>query len=107
MYRHGHLTAAQWPRSLLTERLHAKHRESVFVEADVRRGPVEEFHYVAISYGRTAGYDRFEKLLMDGAGQLDLLMYRTPGGVRDHGYLFRVMENRLPELFEVFERHDL
>lgn len=105
--RRGIRTPACWPGALVSARLRDKHRETFFVEADVVEGPPEFFHYTTASYARAPSLERFVSLLRGGDAQVDLAMVRTPGGVRDHGYLFRAREGALFRLFDHFERIDL
>ena len=95
------LPVVSWSRATLAKSLETKHRETVFVYAQVRgKGADEEFRFTHALHATGASIDRYLQVLEDGAGCHDFAMHRRDdGGVRDHGFLFRVEEAALPAVF--------
>lgn len=86
----------------IRKRLCEKHNETAFIAAQAKgKGSAEEFHYRALTYCVNPSITSFMALLASGNIMLELRMHiNTKGGVRNHGTAFRVMKNRIPDLFE-------
>lgn len=98
-----------WPMESLRERLREKHTESMWVHADRRHvNEVEQFHYRTATYTKGPLVGNLAILLRSGKLKLDYTLHRKPnGGIRDHGYLFRMERNDLPLLFPRAVEFDL
>ena len=93
---------ALWPLAELQARLAKKHRETFWVKAQTRRHPdgTEEFHYVSALHTKGPLLLNLPLLIAEGIVMLDYTMHFKPsGGVRDHGYLWRIAPHNLPLLF--------
>ena len=93
---------ALWPLADLQARLAKKHRETFWVKAQSRRQPdgTEEFHYVSALHTKGPLLLNLRPLIAEGIVTLDYTMHFKPsGGVRDHGYLWRIAPHNLPLLF--------
>lgn len=86
----------------IRKRLDEKHNETAFIAAQAKgKGSAEEFHYRALTYCLNPSITSFMTLLASGNIMLELRMHiNSSGGVRNHGTAFRVMKNRIPDLFE-------
>jgi len=106
--RHGERIVS-WRRSVLAKSLETKHRETVFIYAETRgKAAAEEFRFTHALHATGADVERLLRVLNDGAGCHDFAIHRRPdGSVRDHGFLFRVEEIALPEVFREVESYDL
>jgi hypothetical protein len=85
----------------LEKRLHEKHPATLFIIADYRgRGAEEEFCFRTVVLHREPSMSAFLDLMQDDAVGLDLTLHlKANERARDHGYLWRIREPRLPELF--------
>lgn len=85
----------------LEKRLAEKHPATLFVRAESRgAGAEEEFRYSDVTYCRQPSFANFLDLVGDEAIGLDLTLHlKESGRARDHGYLWRVRESRIPNLF--------
>lgn len=92
---------AYYTFATLEERLNEKHPSTLFVKASTRgSGPDEEFRYDEVTYCMSPSFSGFMDLAEQAALGLDLTLHRKPSGsTRDHGYLWRVRESRIPELY--------
>jgi hypothetical protein len=85
----------------LQKRLDEKLREAVFIAASSRGSDRnEEFHYRTLTYCVNPSVPAFNSLVSSGDIILELRMHIGPSGaVRNHGSAFRVIKNKLPNLF--------
>lgn len=93
--------AMRYQTRTLLERLREKHPATLFVKAATRgSGQDEEFFFDRVTLRREPSAANFLDLILDDAVGLDLTMHLKPsGGARDHGYLWRILEPRLKDLF--------
>jgi hypothetical protein len=89
--------------SLITlhHRLSEKHPATLFIIADTRgAGAAEEFCFQKVVLHREPSMSSFLDLLDENAIGLDLTLHLKASNLaRDHGYLWRIREPRLPDLF--------
>jgi hypothetical protein len=85
----------------IKKRLEEKLNQTAFIAAQNRgSGILEEFHYRMLTYCMNPSVPAFVSLLASGSIMLELRMHiGSSGTVRNHGSAFRVMKNRLPDLF--------
>ncbi len=86
----------------IQKRLEEKHNETAFIAAQSKgKSSAEEFHYRTLTYCMNPSIASFMTLLASGSVMLELRMHiSATGGVRNHGTAFRVIKNRIPDLFE-------
>lgn len=92
---------AVWRFPALEQRLREKHRETFWIKAvpEIRNG-TEWFHLKSVLHTRNPNIPQFERLLAEGSITMDHLIKRTPaGGAAEKGPLFKIVRNRIPELF--------
>ncbi len=95
----------QWSLPALRDALVAKHRETFWVKAQVRRDRDQEaFHYFQVEHTKGPLPGNLAPLIDSGHVQLDFLLslQRTANGAeraRDHGYLFKLWEQHRDLLF--------
>lgn len=91
-----------WPFMMLQGRLDEKHSRAVFVKADrsVRNGAAF-YRYRELVYCERPSIDEFIRLVQGRQIVFEFLMHEKPaGGVRNHGYPWRLMhESLLAQLF--------
>ena len=76
--------------------------------AEVSGSTFEKFHYTHAVHATGGSWDRYLRVLEDGGGCFDLTLSRLPdGGVKDHGFLFRIAEPSFPRLFVSLVAYDL
>jgi len=87
----------------IKKRLEEKLNETAFIAAQNRgTGISEEFHYRTLTYCMNPSVSSFVSLLASGYVMLELRMHiGASGTVRNHGSAFRVMKNRIPDLFRI------
>lgn len=87
----------------IKKRLEEKLNETAFIAAQNRgTGISEEFHYRTLTYCMNPSVSSFVSLLASGNVMLELRMHiGASGTVRNHGSAFRVMKNRIPDLFRI------
>jgi len=92
---------AEWTYRQLQERLDEKLTHAVFIGAKKRGAAAqEEFHYVMFKYCRHPSVESFTSLIESGQVIVELRMHvNDAGAVRNHGTAFRLLEDRLPDLF--------
>lgn len=92
-----------WPFGILEERLREKHSRAVFVKADVRStAGRQRFHYKELIYCERPSIQRFNDLVQSKRIVFEFLMSEKAGGVRNHGYPWRLTsEEFLSELFSL------
>lgn len=106
--RHGQRVVS-WRIETLAKSLETKHRETVFVYAESRgKGAEEEFRFTRATHALGADIERLLRVFEDGQGCHDFAIHQKPdGSVRDHGFLFRVEDSALPEVFQQIQSIDL
>jgi hypothetical protein len=87
----------------IKKRLEEKLNETAFIAAQNRGlGTTEEFHYRTLTYCMNPSVSSFISLLASGNIMLELRMHiGSSGTVRNHGSAFRVMKNKIPDLFRM------
>lgn len=87
--------------TVLESRLLQKHRATLFVRASSRLvGTQEELRFEEVTLCRDASFSNFLDLASADTVSLDFTMHLKPSGaVRDHGYLWRIRESAIPDLF--------
>ena len=98
-----------WLLSDLKKALCKKHKETFWVKAAHNHNrAAETFHYQWVEHTTNPYVDRFETLLETGLITVDYTLHIKPtGGIRDHGYLFKLKENSLSALFPAAKKYDL
>lgn len=85
----------------LQEALLSKLQEAAFVSAKVETVKGRSyFHYNSVSYCKTPSFDKFLQVLDRGSIFFDLTLSEKGGRVRDHGFLWRIRQAEIPQLFE-------
>jgi len=99
----------RWVVSSLHNALSSKHKETFWVKAGVKeQGGTELFHYHSAIHTRAPLVNNFEILIDTGKIHVDYTLSEKPsGGVRDHGYLFKIWPKDLELLFPPPLEHDL
>ena len=91
---------AVWELGRLHRYFGAKHRETFWIHASpVSMGGMRAFKLNEIIHTRGPSYPQFDQFLEDGVITMDHLIKRTGTRVVEKGPLFKVMPNRLVELF--------
>lgn len=87
----------------IKKRLEEKLNETAFIAAKNRgAGISEEFHYRTLTYCMNPSVSSFISLLASGNIMLELRMHiGSSGTVRNHGSAFRVMKNKIPDLYRM------
>jgi hypothetical protein len=85
----------------IQKRLEEKHNETAFIAAQSRgNGISEEFHYRTLTYCTYPSISSFVSLLSTSNVMLELRMHiGASGTVRNHGSAFRIMKNKISDLF--------
>lgn len=85
----------------LEDRLLEKHRETFWIKARPERLVGSEyFHLESVVHTRNPNLPQLERLLSDGTVTVDHLIKRKPsGGAQEKGPLFKIVKERIPELF--------
>lgn len=98
---HGGQPVASYDLGTLAKRLREKHPATLFVRASSRgRGAAEEFLYEEVVLCREPSFANFLELIELADICLDFtLSERTNGTCRDHGYLWRVKEHAISQLY--------
>jgi hypothetical protein len=93
--------ALHYSFSTLEKRLKEKHPATLFIQASARgSGRGEEFRYEDVMLCRAPSFSNFLDLAAEDFIGLDLTLSEKENGVaRDHGYLWRIREPKIPELF--------
>ena len=106
----GDMPVVQWDVFALQEDMRNKHKETFWVQAETRRdsGGNEQFRYVRVTRTRRPLVGNIGPLINAGKITLDYTMSENArGGVRDHGYLFRIWPKDLGLLFPSVEKFEL
>jgi len=98
-----------WLLQDLKDALLKKHKETFWVKARHNNNRnAEEFHYVEVEHTANPYIDKWETLIETGLITLDYTMHIKPtGGVRDHGYLFKLHPEGKAALFPETIKYDL
>ncbi|MDX2193531.1 MAG: MvaI/BcnI family restriction endonuclease [Gemmatimonadales bacterium] len=102
---HGHDAKAGYMLRTLDLRLKEKHPATLFVRASTRgAGQSEEFRYEEVTLYRQPSLANLITLLEADRLGLDLTLSLEGDRARDHGYLWRIREASIPELFAYREQ---
>jgi hypothetical protein len=96
------LPLGAWARERLAERLAEKHSRAVFVKAEQRSTPAGvQYKYKELVYCERPDVERFIDMVDSRRIVFEFLMTeRPPGRVRNHGYPWRLVDERqLDQLF--------
>ena len=98
-----------WDFKKIEERILNKHNETFFVYADTKKeNDSEYFLYNKILFTKKASLENFLKLIENSKICHDFVMHRKKNGsTRDHGFLWRIKNTYIPDLFEQQEIIDL
>ena len=98
-----------WDFSKIKERIINKHNETFFVYADTKEeNDNEYFCFNKILYVKKASLENFLKLIEEDKVCHDFVMHRKKSGAtRDHGFLWRIKNITIPQLFEQQETINL
>ncbi len=112
MFKDEHLSIEHdttWLLSDLKDALKKKHKETFWIKAQHNNNrTAEEFHYVEVEHTSNPFIDKFETLIETGIITMDYTMHiKQSGGVRDHGYLFKLRKDSKATLFPSSRIHDL
>lgn len=93
---------AYWEREDLREAFDRKLPRLIFVKANTSGiGANEEFHFVEAYYLEGFSFENFESLIESGVIKIDIRIGQYPDGrTHDHGTAFRIMNDRIDDLFE-------
>ena len=91
-----------WDFEKIKERILKKHDQTFFVYSDTKiENGKEYFLYNKILITQKASLENFLKLIENGKVCMDFVMHRKKNGTtRDHGFLWRIRSNSIPDLFE-------
>ena len=91
-----------WDFEKIEERILKKHDQTFFVYSDTKiENGKEYFLYNKILITQKASLENFLKLIENGKVCMDFVMHRKKNGTtRDHGFLWRIRSNFIPDLFE-------
>jgi hypothetical protein len=106
----GDMPIVQWDVVALQEDMRSKHKETFWVQAETRRDSAgnEQFRYIRVTRTRRPMVGNIGPLINSGKITLDYTMSENArGGVRDHGYLFRIWPKDLGLLFPSVEKFEL
>lgn len=101
--------ALLWPLDGLRSALLSKHRQTFWVKASTRIvDGREEFHYQQVVHSREPLASNFSPLILNGTISMDFTVKEKPdGGLRDHGYLFKIYPESRHLLIPNETRHAL
>ena len=91
-----------WDFEKIEERILKKHDQTFFIYSDTKlENGNEYFFYNKILITQKASLENFLKLIENGKVCMDFVMHRKKNGTtRDHGFLWRIRSNSIPDLFE-------
>jgi hypothetical protein len=93
-------TVMEYDCELLEEALLSKHTQSAYIALDTfRKGDQEWWKIEKAVYCKWPSILRFLKLIEDGSVHLDLTFSDSSGRVRDHGFLWRIKPDSVPDLY--------
>ncbi|MBC7690953.1 MAG: hypothetical protein H7222_04240 [Methylotenera sp.] len=86
----------------IEQTLLAKHFETVYIKVLARKTQrrQEECRFDGAVYYSTPSLDRFIKLAREGSVYLDFTLSSNEGTVKDHGFLWRILNDKLISLYE-------
>jgi len=93
---------ALWPLDDIETAITIKHRRTFWVNVASKKSVSgrEEFRYESVTYTAEPLVSNFAPLVLSGHITCDFLMHQKPeGGIRDHGYLFKMKPKNLDLLF--------
>ena len=91
---------AVWSMDTLHGAFRQKHNETFWITADtVIQGGEEYFKLRSVTHTRKPVMPQFDSFILDGEICLDHTIKRKGVGAKDHGYLFRVRQEKFTELF--------
>jgi hypothetical protein len=98
-----------WDLEDLQQDLGNKHKETFWVEAESRVVEAkEQFRYIRVHHTQKPLVAHLGHLIAEGVITMDFtLSEKQTGGVRDHGYLFRIDPKNLGLLFPSLQTYDL
>jgi len=106
----GDRLVAVWEISNLQQDLKNKHKETFWVQAQSRLTPSgeEQFLFTKVVHTRAPLVSNLAPLIEAGVITLDYTLSDKPsGGVRDHGYLFRIWPKDLSLIFPSVQEYEL
>jgi len=91
-----------WDFEKIEERILKKHNKTFLVYSDTKiENEKEHFLFNKILITQKASLENFLKLIENGRICMDFVMHRKQNGsTRDHGFLWRIRNNSIPDLFE-------
>ena len=100
---------AVWALETLKMRLSEKHKETFWVQAEVKfEDGKEYFRYDLVKHTRKPNTSNLGSMFDAGIITLDYAMYlKKSGAVRDHGYLFRTTREKMKHIFPLEKYYDL
>lgn len=97
--RRGEVLAV-WAMSTLHSTFRTKHNETFWITADTETTATgERFNLRSITHTKRPMVPQFDAFIVEGQICLDHTISRKGVGARDHGYLFRVRQERFTDLF--------
>ena len=104
--KRGPESVLSYENTRLTKALKSKHSESAFVTVK----PVNHnttYYYPTLQHCREPSFEKFLILLRSSKIYLDLTLSVKNGVAKDHGFLWRIPSDELPNLFEHIEEYAL
>ena len=84
----------------LHDAFRAKHNETFWISADTETtGACEHFNLRSITHTKRPMLPQFDAFIEEGQICLDHTIKRKGVGAKDHGYLFRVRQEKFTDLF--------
>lgn len=102
-----------WDMDLFRSTLASKHRETFWINAEVRHGSgSEHFHYTDVVHTKGPLLGNVAQMFRLGLIEVDYTIHEKFGPTgrrfsRDHGYLFKMWKKNLPSLFPPPKRYSL
>ncbi len=98
-----------WDFTKIEERIINKHNETFFVYADTKKeNDNEYFYFNQILFAKKASLENFLILIEEDKVCHDFVMHRKKSGAtRDHGFLWRIKNVTIPQLFQQQETINL
>jgi hypothetical protein len=98
-----------WMMDKLISRVEEKHKETMWVSAEVRGSRQEEaFRYTEVKHTRGVDPSALSILLEAGYMTVHYLIKQLPSGAtKDQGYLFKMAPKYIPILFDDTQIYDL
>ena len=100
LVKHTGNTILEYGAEQIESALLSKHSQTAFINLGVKREDKKTFcRLESVSYCKWPSIIRFLKLIAQGDIFLDFTMSIANGRVRDHGFLWRIRSERLPDLY--------